>query len=160
MYPAPLPGGGVATVGEGMDINVSDAIDLGLTQDAIEVLEHAMHAGIGNNTHEMEPGSAGLHPFHRGPPDLVRFQLLFGKEFVQPDQFLIHNATGADVLVAHLAVPHHSVGQTDIEAGRRHQGVRVLCMEAVVRLFLSQVHGIERVLLGMGVLAPTIANDQ
>jgi hypothetical protein len=67
-----------------VDENLGDALQLGLAQDAVKVLEHSVHARVGNDAHQVEPGSAGFHAFHGGTPNLVCFQLLFGKEFVQP----------------------------------------------------------------------------
>jgi hypothetical protein len=63
-------------------------------------------------------------------PHRVRRELFLGKELVQADQFLVHDAAGADVFVADLAVAHLAVGQADIKPAGRDQCHREISREA------------------------------
>src|SRR5690606_7351048 len=83
-----------------------------------------------------------------------------GKKFVQSNQFLVDDASGTDVLVSHLAVAHHSVGQPHIQPGGRDRRARTFRVQPVVRGLLCKMHGVVGILLRMRVLPPAVANDQ
>ena len=72
----------------------------------------------------------------------------------------IHNATGANVLVAHFAVSHDAVRQADVEPGGLDQGVRIRCMQHVVAWLLRQHDRIGRVLGWIGILAPAVTDNK
>jgi hypothetical protein len=133
---------------------------LGLLEEAVEVLQHPVDAGVGDDAHQVEARLPGLHPVDDGPPDGVSLDQLVGKKLVQPEELLLHDAAGADVLVADLAVAHDPVRQADVVAGGRDQGARVLGVQPVVAGLLREVDRVERVLLRVGVLAPAVANDE
>ena len=93
-------------------------------------------------------------------PDGIRRELLLREELVQAHELLVDDPAGADVLVADLAVAHHAVRQADIEAAGGDEGVGRPGVEPVVTRLRGEVDGVEIVLLGLGILAPTIANDE
>ena len=150
----------VATISKRVNKNLRDAIFLGLLQNAINMIEHAMNAGIAHNPHEMEFGSARFHSLHHRLPDRVGGELLFRKQFVQSHQFLVHDPPGPDILVPHFAVTHHPVRQPDIEAARSDQSMRRGRMQPIIARFVGEMHGVERVLLGMGIFSPTITDNE
>lgn len=84
----------------------------------------------------------------------------FEEELVQAHKLLVHDPPGADVLVPDLAVAHDPLGKADVQTAGPHQREGILCVEHVVAGLLSLDHGIELILFGMGILAPTIAYDE
>ena len=75
-------------------------------------------------------------------------------------QFLVDDATGADVFVSNLTVAHHAVGQTDIEPRGAHQRMRVTSVQHVVGRLAGLGDRVGRRLGRIGILAPTITDDE
>src|SRR5580692_11882207 len=69
----------------------------------------------------------------------------------------VHDASGADVKVAHLAVAHLTVGQADVRAAGVNQSVGILAEKAVVGGLASQRDGIG---FGFSAVSPSIENDE
>jgi hypothetical protein len=102
-----------------------DTVELGLNEQAVEMLQHAVHAAVGDDAHQVKLGrgvgfDAGNHPVPRG---VVR-ELFVGEKFVQAHEFLVHDAARADVFVTDFRVAHLAGGQTHIETAGRHLRAR------------------------------------
>ena len=153
----------VAAIGERVDKNLvrRQTVLLGLPQNAVEMLKHPVHAGVAYNAHQMESRTRlRLDAGDRGTPDGVGREPLFREELVQADEFLVDDATRADVLMADLTVAHYAVGETDVEARGAHQRARVLGVQHVIARLVGLGDGVGRVLRGIGTLAPAITDDE
>ena len=103
----------VAAIGEGVDKHAvaSDAVGLGLREQAVEVFQHAMHAAIGDDAHQVKlGGGGGLDAGDGGLPNRIGDELFVGEELVEANEFLINDATRTDIFVADLGVAHLAVG--------------------------------------------------
>jgi hypothetical protein len=139
----------------------AEPVGLGLAQDSIEVLQHAVHPGIARDAHQVQLGAgARLDAANQRAPHRVAGRLPLEEELVEPHQLLIDDPTRPDVFVADLAVAHDAVGQSDIETGCLDQRRRILRMQPVITGLLRQKDGVGRVLGRIGILAPAIADDQ
>ena len=124
------------------------------------MLEQAVHAGIGTESHEVQLGAARFHPGERGAPDGIAGDLTVGDRLRDAHDLLVDDPARADVLVSNLAVAHHAFGHTDIEAAGLDQRDRIVGVQPVVARLAREVHGVERVLCRIRVLAPAVANDK
>ena len=73
------------------------------------------------------------------------------------DQVLRHDAAGAEVEVAHLAVAHLALGEADGQPARVQESARVRVPEPVPDRGVGQL---DRVALALGPVAPAVQNDQ
>ena len=108
----------------------------------------------------MELRAPGLRPVQRGAPDGVARDLSVADRLGDPHDLLVNDASGADILVADLAVAHHALGHANIQPGRFHQRHRVFRVQHVVARLAREDGGIEFVLFRVGILAPAIADDK
>ena len=67
---------------------------------------------------------------------------------------------GPDVLMSYLGIPHSGGGQTNILAAGVYQGRRPPSGETIGHGRVGELDGIEHVMFGIRILAPTIAHDQ
>jgi len=125
------------------------------------MLEHAVHAGVAHDPHQMQPRARPrLHARDACPPHRIGRELLLEKQLVQPHEFLVDDPAGADVLVTDLAVAHHPGGQPHIEARCPDQGMWIRGMEPIVARFLREGDRVGLVQRGIGILAPAITDDE
>lgn len=125
----------VATVCEAMNKNLRglQAVFLRLSQDAVQMLQHAVHATVGNNSHHMQfRRGRCFHAGHGRMPHGITGELFFGKQLVQTHQFLVHDPARADVFVTHFRVAHLAIWQTDVQAAGRDQRMRIFHLQGVV----------------------------
>ena len=122
------------------------------------MLQHAMHAGIRHDPHEVQLRPPGPHPLHGSLPDRIGDQAFFQEKLVQADQFLVDHASRPDVLMPDLAVSHHAVGEAHVQPARTDERGGVLRMEHVIARLAGLDRGVVGILLRVGILPPTIAN--
>ena len=116
-----------------------------------------MDAAVRNQAEEMQlpPGFArALHGLHNGR---VLFELARGDRGVDAGDVHLHNAAGADVQVAHLAVAHLPVGQPHKVVAGLDERVGILAQQLVVVGLLGQRNG---VVGGFGAVAPSVEDGQ
>ncbi len=150
-------GQGVATIHEGVHEDAVNAILFGHAEQRVEMSLVGVHAAVGEQAEEVKTAAAGAGVFHGGKQDGV------GEEFAVLDHQLdaravhVHDASGADVKVAHLAVAHLTVGKSDVGAAGLNQGVGILAQKAVVGGLASERDGVG---FGLGAIAPAVEDDE
>ena len=142
------------------DITRGEAGPLAGLDACVEVLESAVHAGVGGDAQEVDLAAVVL-----GGGDGVVDRLIGEKRFVfdrnaDADRFLIHDPAGTDVLVADLRITHRAVGQPDVAAGGVDQRGGISVRECFGHGGVGEFHGVEVVVLGVGIFTPTVSDDQ
>jgi len=77
-----------------------------------------------------------------------------------PHDLLLDDATGADILMAHLAVAHHLVGQAHIMAASLDERVGIFSHEAIIHGRARQVDRVGVVPFRERIRAPSVTNDE
>ena len=72
-----------------------------------------VNAAIGEQAEQMQAASAGAGVFHGGEHDGIGEELAVLDHELDARAVHVHDASGADVKVAHLAVAHLTVRQSD-----------------------------------------------
>ena len=143
-----------------MDADLRHLLLLEDLQQSIEVVEHAVHSRIRDDSHQMEAGSFGFHPLHRRRKHRVRLYLAQPERLVDSDQLLVHNPPRPDVLVTHFAVAHDAFRQTDILSRGRQLRHWIGGAQMVVARCAGEFHRVEGIVGGIMVRTPPVTNDQ
>ena len=143
-----------------MQVDLPQAVGLGLAEDAVKMLEHPVHAGVAHDAEQVQLCTRTTRAFHHSAPDRVGREPALGEKLVEAHQLLVDHAAGADVLVPDLAVAHHAVGQADIQTRGADQGARAAGAERVVARLARLRHGVGGVEGTVGVLTPAIADNK
>ena len=80
--------------------------------------------------------------------------------FIDADDFLVDDAPGSDVLVADFAIAHDSWGDADVETAGGQFGPGPILAEIVGYRRIGQLDGVERVVFGIVIGSPAIADDE
>ncbi len=122
-----------------------------------QVLVERVDAAVADETHQVQgsarraQGGAQLH--ERGETE----ELPRRHRLRDPDDVLRHDATGAEIEVADLAVAHLALGQPDGEAGRVEQGARRALPQPVPGRRAAQLDGVA---FAHRAEAPAVEHDQ
>ena len=121
----------VAAVHEAVHERILDAVPSGDVHQGEQVIQAAVHAAVTGQSHQVHALAVGLGVLvgrhHLGV--LQDAAVLAGT--VNLHQVLIHDAPGADVQVAHLAVAHLSVGQSHVLAAGQQLRVGISLFQIV-----------------------------
>ena len=117
----------------------------------------AVHAAVGEQTHDVQSLTVGLGVFDGLDIDLV-FKELAGLDLLGDlRQDLEYHATGANVGVTHLGVAHLALGQAHVKSGGLQLGAGILGKELVKIGLLGLGNGVA----GSGRRdAETVQNDK
>ena len=115
-----------------------------------------MHAALRYQPHEMKPSTCFFSPIKsRLQHRLIGKRACFDCT-VDAQQVLVDNAACPDVHVAHFAVTHLAVGQSDVLSVRPQGGLGVLCQQSVHVWSVGRGNCVARVIVSD---APTIQDD-
>ncbi len=140
--------------------NVPNPLLLQNLQQPVKMIQHPVHARIGNDPHQMKPSALLPHPLDRRREHRRVFHFPLLQRLVDPDQFLIHNPPGADVLVPHLAVAHDPFRQSDIETRGRQFRHRIPRAHRIVARSPRDFQRVEFILIPVVVGSPTVADNK
>src|SRR5580704_18932074 len=116
-----------------------------------------VHAAVGEQSEQVKTAAASASVFHGGKQDWVGEELAVLDHQLDARAVHVHDASRADVKVAHLTVAHLTVGKSNVWAARLNQGVGILAQKAVVRGLAGERDGVG---LGLGAIAPAVEDDQ
>ncbi len=116
-----------------------------------------MHAAIGEQTEQMQPAAAGAGVLHGVDQHGMREEFAVLDHQLDARDVHVHDAPGADIEVADLAVAHLAVGQPDERAAGVNQRVGILAQQAVVGRLAGQRDGVG---LGFGAVSPAVEDDE
>src|SRR5690606_27598829 len=103
----------VAPVREWVDEHAvsRDALPLAQFETAEQMAQQAVYADIAADAQQVYPATAELGGCHRVHERLILKKLALADGHRDAHRFLINDAPGSDVLMAHLAVAHRAIGQ-------------------------------------------------
>ena len=156
-------GGGraVAAVHEGVHVDLGEAFFLQEAEEGVEVRQGGVDAGFGAEAHQVDRAAGGLDVLDEAAEGLdLAHGGRIGEALVDADDLLVDDAAGADVLVADFGIAHDADRQADIEAVGHDLGAGPVLGEAARYREVRQLHGVELVMLGVVVFAPTVADHQ
>ena len=154
-------GRAVAAVHEGVDEDLGEAFFLQQAEEGVEVGQGGVHARFGAQAHQVDRAAGGIDVLDEATEGLdLAHGLRIGEALVDADDFLVDDAAGADVLVADLGIAHDADRQADVEAVGHDLGARPVLGQAARDREVRQLHGVELVMLGVVVFAPTVTDHQ
>ena len=153
---------GVAPVGEEMDADAVGLESLALRQfeQGVEVFETAVHARIRTDAQQVQAGAGVLGAAHRFEKDFVAEERAVADRLADAHRVLIHDAPGAEVLVPDFAVAGGAFGDADLFAARVDERGGILAHQLLGHGSLGKAHGVEGVVLAVGVGPPAVADDE
>jgi hypothetical protein len=149
---------GVATVGEGVEDDVGDALLGGQLDRRLDVLPAGVDAAVGDEAEQVQAAAGTIAgALAGGQQRLVFEEAAVGDGVVDPSQVLLDDRPGAEVEVADLGVAHLPVGEADVAALGGELGMRVAGPEGVEDRRLGQRDRVARPRLGQ---PPAVEDDQ
>src|SRR3981081_3055322 len=95
--------------------------------------------------------------FHRGEQHGMRKEFAVPNHQLNPRTVHMHDASGADIEMADLAIAHLIVRQTDVWATGMNERIGILAGQTVVSGLTGES---DRVGRGFGAITPAVKNDQ
>ncbi len=152
--------GRVPSIHEGVNQNALDSRLLGQLEKAVEMGEHGVDAGVGCEAHQVKGAGVFLDVREGCLERLVLGDGSGGKRFVDSNDFLIHDSSGSNVLVANLAIAHDPGGKSDVQSAGTDLSSRPVLGEGIGMRRGRQVDRIERVVIGVVIDSPSIPDHQ
>ena len=141
-----LDGRDVAPVEEAVQVHPLDSTVVRHFHHGENVPDMAVHAAVGQQTENVQ-GLAVRRIVKGGSIDRVSKECTVHDGLCDAREVLKHDAAGADVRVADLAVAHLAVRQADVQTGGRELRVRPALQETVHHRRFGRVDGVSRIRL-------------
>jgi len=135
---------GIAPVHERVHENPRQSIFARRPQQGVQVLLVRVHAAIGHQPEQMQLPSALARPSHRLHDRRHRVERICRNQRVNARDVHLHNAPRTNIQMAHFAVAHLPVRQTDKMFRCADQRVGKFTQQLVVSRFARQRNGVVR----------------
>ena len=145
----------VAAVHEAVDENALDLIFAGHAQQRVEMFDVRVDAAIADEAEQVQLARAAT--FHGFEKQRLAREFAGGDELINARDVHVHDASGADIQVAHFAIAHLSFRQADGGAGRLNQRVGKFFEQAVVIRLARERDGVA---FGFGAIAPAVEDGK
>jgi hypothetical protein len=116
-----------------------------------------VHAAVGDEAEEVQASLAGAGVLHGVEQHrmLEKFSVLDHQ--IDAGDVHVHDAAGADVEMANLAVAHLAFGQADERAAGVNERVGIFAQQAIVGGFARQSDGVG---FGFGAVSPAVEDEE
>src|SRR3981081_495527 len=95
--------------------------------------------------------------FHRGEQHGMRKEFAVPNHQLNPRAVHVHDASGADIEMANLAIAHLIVRQTDVWTTGMNERIGILAEQTVVGGLAGESDSVG---LGFGTITPAVKNDK
>lgn len=153
--------GGVAPVGDGVDLDVRDPRRPRRVRQGKEVILVAVHPAVGNEPDEVQARALGLG--EGLDQDRVGGEFPIGDGLVDAGEVLVDDAPGAEVEVPHLGISHLPLRQAHIQARGAELGHGIALVQGAGEGNVREPGAVAEALGALrsrGVVPPSVADDE
>src|SRR5262249_6380403 len=147
----------VAAVHESVQEHALNLILLRQLDERVKVALVRMHAAVGHESEEMKLPATGARVLHRFEQRRVLEELAALNHQRDARSTQMHDAPGANVQMADLAVAHLPFGETDERAAGLNERVGIFTQQAVVSRLSRERDGVG---IGFGSVTPAVEDDE